>query len=311
MSLRIHAAGLEATLQGAPRTGLRHRGVPFAGPADPVSLALANRTVGNLPDAVGIEITLGGFEAEAEAELVVALAGAPAPAHVSGQVRAPYQPIRLSPGDMLTLAPPARGMRTYLAVAGGFVADRILGSPSTYLPAALGGLAGRALARGDRIALANGPVATPVIPPETVRPPFPGSWALRAIRGPDTGGPPSAGHDGLFAQAFTVSSQSNRMGIRLTAAPRLPVTGDGRMASAPVFPGTLQVPEDGHPILLGVDAQTTGGYARMAQVAACDRHLIGQLRPGDRVRFLHRTAEAAEADGRAKRTLLAPWLTSG
>ena len=144
MSLTILKPGLQTTLQGSPRTGYRHMGVPWAGPADPLSLALANRLVGAPPEATALEITLGGLLLRFDADTAFALTGAPAPAILSGEPVNLHETIRAHAGDVLELAMPSVGMRTYLALAGTLAATHVIGSPSTYLPAGLGGHEGRA-----------------------------------------------------------------------------------------------------------------------------------------------------------------------
>lgn len=117
----------------------------------------------------------------------------------------------------------------------------------------------------------------------------------------------AAQREALFDTNWTVGRRSDRMGIRLEGA-ALAVASDGRMPSSAVFPGTLQCPERGAPYLLSVDAQTTGGYPRILQVARADRHLLGQLAPGDHLRFLPRKPEDAIAELRAKHEFWRPWL---
>ena len=97
------------------------------------------------------------------------------------------------------------------------------------------------------------------------------------------------------------------MGLSLEGHP-LSVASDGTMKSAPVFPGTIQCPPSGTPIVLLCDAQTTGGYPRIASIARCDRHLLGQIRPGDQVRLLKRAAEAALTEFAEKKAMLDGWL---
>ena len=307
--IAVSRAGLQTTVQGRPRTGQRHLGVPASGAADPLALALANRLVGN-DDllAPGLETTLDGVALHFGQPTFVAVTGAVAAVTING-VRGPcHATIAVAAGDQLAVGRAEAGARSYVAFAGGLQIEAVLGSPSTYLPAALGGHEGRALARGDMLVVAAGTAAPPQrSTPDEFRPPLSGSRALRACAGAEIDALPATQRATLFDSNFTVGSRADRMGLRLEGPP-FTVDSGGRLPSAAVFPGTLQCPEDGRPILLGVDAQTTGGYPRVAQVARCDRHLVGQLRPGDRLRFLRRDPPAATADLKAKRAYWQRWL---
>ena len=305
MTLTILKPGPQTTVQAGPREGYRHLGVPTSGPADRLSHALANRLVGNGLLAPTLEITLGPFEAVAEADMSAALTGAEGRLSVDDQSVPFHRCLMLRRGQTLRVGHPHRGCRTYLSVAGGFEGACWLGSMSTYLPAGVGGFSGRALRAGDRIGLAGEPSATGPADetPAACRPPLLESWALRAVRGPDV----PASSASVLDTGFVLSRRSSRMGGALEGQVITADTEQDHPSSA-VFPGTVQCPPDGRPFLLGVDAQTTGGYPNMAQVIRADRHLIGQIRPGDRVRFLETTPEAAADALRKKTALFTDWL---
>ena len=303
--LIIEAPGPLALVQGGPRAGLRHLGVPWAGAADALSLALANRLVGNDSRTPGIEVTFGGLRVRAEAPVSVAVTGAPAPLTIDDCPAAPHETLTLMPGQTLTLGTPAVGARAYLAVRGGFALPDVLGSASTYRPARLGGLEGRALRAGDALPLAAPGLAPPATTPAILRPPIIDSAILRVVPSPEFGMlTPDAGR-ALFERPFRVSARSDRWGLRLEGPP-LTVRGGGQ-PSGMVLPGTIQLPPGGEPILLGPDAQTTGGYPRIASVAVCDLHLAGQLRPGDTVRLARRSPAEATRILRAKLRRWAAW----
>lgn len=309
--LRVLQPGLQTTLQGAPRLGQRHYGMPYSGPADPLSMALANRLVGNAISSTCLEITYGGFEAEIEASCSIALTGADGGVRVSGRDASFHRTLHLQPGDTLSLAPPANGARSYLAIHSGFRAAEQFHSTSTYLPAGIGGQEGRALRTGDILrSIEAGLFASTFETPETLRPVFTHQFALRACESAETKLLTSEGQRILFAEMFTIGRQATRMGLALTGH-ELGLDSDGMMKSAPVFPGTIQCPPSGVPIVLSCDAQTTGGYPRIASVARCDRHLLGQIRPGDQIRLLHRTPEAAVDDYQRKQSYFADWLEDG
>jgi len=306
MSVIIQIAGLQTTLQSAPRSGQRHLGVPASGPADPLSMALANRLVANEWHTPALEVTMSGLSLRFEEQATIAVTGADGRVTLAGRIASCHRTLRAEAGDELHVSAAKQGARMYIAFAGGLDADSVLGSASTYLPAGLGGHQGRALAKGDRlkICVADG-VVQDAETPEEFRPRMSRSWAIRACDAAETGWLSDRGQ--LFDTNFAVATRCDRMGLLLEGS-RLDIDSDGRMPSAPVFPGTVQCPEDGRPFILSVDAQTTGGYPRVAQVARTDRHLLGQLRPGDHVRLLWRGEQSAIDEFRAKADYWRRWL---
>lgn len=308
--LRILKPGLQSTLQGAPRLGWRHQGIPYAGPADCVSLALANRLVENAPDQTGIEITFGGFEAECVEDCTIAITGASADILISGASAPAHTTLQLRAGNVLAIPPYRIGARCYIAIHSGFQSDTAFGSTSTYLPAHFGGQDGRALAAGDLV----NPVEREILKnvhetPEPLRPVFTNHFALRACPARETDLLDTVSRGRLFGERFIAGRQATRMGLSLTGQ-TLSLQSDGMMKSAPVFPGTIQCPPSGVPVVLLCDAQTTGGYPRVAAIARCDRHVLGQVRPGDSLILLERTPEAAAQDLAEKLALLKTWLVS-
>ncbi len=308
MSVTIVTPGLQTTVQAGPRSGMRHLGVPASGAADPLSLALANRLVANPSSAAVLETTLSRVALRFETDSWFAITGAKAKARLNGERIKLHRTLVAKAGDELQLGAARAGARNYLAVAGGFVAEETLGSVSTYLPAGLGGHEGRALQAGD--VLETGAVSEPpslIKTPKAFRPRAPESLALRACDGPEIDLLDKESRFDLFDTNYTVGARWDRMGMQLEGV-RLRVRSDGRMPSAPVFPGTIQCPEDGRPFLLAVDAQTTGGYPRVAQIARVDRHLLGQLRPGMHLRLLWRDVDAAIEELSAKHDYWRAWL---
>ncbi|MEL7032139.1 MAG: biotin-dependent carboxyltransferase family protein [Pseudomonadota bacterium] len=306
--LRIVKPGLQTTLQGASRKGYRHLGIPFSGPADALSMALANRLVDNAIDATCLEITYGGFEAEFERDCTIAVTGAGEQVLISADAAPLHQTVQIKAGDRVKIERPHSGTRSYLAIRSGFQARVQFGSTSTYMPAHLGGIEGRALQLDDVLrAISDPEFELEKQTPESLRPFFDGRFALRATRSAETELLSGAACNSLFNSTFTVGRQATRMGIALEGHDLAPES-DGMMESAPVFPGTIQCPPSGQPIVLLCDAQTTGGYPRIAHIARCDRHLLGQARPGDQIRLLHRTPVQAVEDYERKRALLDHWL---
>jgi len=266
-------------------------------------MALANRLVGNPSGAACLEISYGPAAFRLGTEVQIGITGAPAPVSVNGEARPMHQTLTLAAGDVLEIGAATAGARMYLALGGVLHADEFLGSASTYLPAGLGGHEGRALRKGDEICFDAVPRVPYVSTPTNMQPHVSSSYALRAVRGPDW----SASAESPADAACQVSPRTSRMGVEIEGAfPAL--DGAGQKPSSAVFPGALQVTPQGRGFLLLADGQTTGGYPHLLQVIRADRHLLGQLRPGDSLRFLLRTQAEAETALRAKQTLLEAWL---
>lgn len=316
--IEIIDAGLQTTVQAGPRIGLRHVGVPASGAADPLSLALANRLVENAPDAPALEVTLTGLTLRALAPVRLGVTGAPCTVSFpdSGDSLPPaegqHRTLFVGAGETVTLGPAIAGCRSYVAIGGGISATPVFGSASTYLPARLGGIEGRALRGGDGLHRARDcTISVPHRTPERLCPPFGRGWTLRAVKGPEADWLSASDLASLFGEGWRASRAADRVGIRLDGTAlchaQLPGKRD-QMDSVPTLPGTVQVPGGGAPIVLGVDGGTTGGYPRVAQIIRADRHLIGQLRPGDPVRLLLWEAEDADAVLAEKTALLRAWV---
>ena len=298
--------GTLTTIQSRPRSNLRHRGVPSGGAADPLSLALANRLLGNDWDAPALETTLIGPVLEFDQRCSIAITGGRSDAKLNGININCHATIDVKPGDSLSIGVASTGTRSYVAFSGGLDAEVLLGSASTNLQAGFGGHQGRALSAGDQLragATGSESLETPadyrLVPSAGV--------ALRTCESAETHHLSDESRERLFTENWQVDQRADRMGIKLDGE-KLHVATDGRMPSAPVFSGTVQCPEHGAPYLLSVDAGTVGGYPRVAQVARLDRHLVGQLRPGDRVRFARTEPDEALLALRQKHDYWRRWL---
>lgn len=275
--IEVLDAGPLATLQDGGRPGYAALGVARSGAFDRGALALANRLVGNRPDAVAIEATLGGLALRLHDAATVALTGAACTGLEWGAART------LAAGTTLRLGPPGTGLRSYLAVRGGIDAVAELGSCSTDT---LSGLGPAPLSAGDRLAVGR-PVpdrVTGQVTGAAAAPVRPTGPPLRVVPGPrdDWFTPDALGR--LVETEWAVRPDSNRIGIRLDG-PALPRARRGELPSEPALPGALQVPPDGRPILFGPDGPVTGGYPVIAVVVRADLDLAAQLRPGDVLRF--------------------------
>jgi biotin-dependent carboxylase-like uncharacterized protein len=293
VSLHVHDPGLLTTIQDAGRFDFGHFGVPTSGAMGRGALRVANALIGNDPEAAALEMTIVGPTLEVTEPLTIGLAGADLGGTAGSGVRLlPGRSYRLDAGTTIAFGgrpsnPPGTGSRSYLAIPGGVDVPLVLGSRSTCLAAGFGGLDGRPLRPGDRIAPVDPghrmpPLLWPVDEPpssadRTRRP-------IRVVAGPELGGDHRGALDHLVRSEWLVAPDSDRMGVRLDGPPIGAVT-NGEQLSHGVPWGAVQLPPSGLPIVLAADHQSTGGYPVIAVVATVDHDLVGQLTPGDDVRF--------------------------
>ncbi|MDR2013157.1 MAG: biotin-dependent carboxyltransferase family protein [Rhodanobacter sp.] len=286
MSVHVLKPGLLTTLQDRGRPGYAALGVGTAGAMDEVALRLANALVGNAEDAAALEITLSGPRLRFAAAATIALTGAHFNATLDGRPLAAWRPQHVAAGSVFDGGPARRGTLAYLAVAGGFLSESVLGSRSSDLNAHIGP---RALRTGDELTIDNASQHAahrrstwsldprPWFDPDRARP-------IRLIRGTHFAALDHASQDTLFAAPFRISTQSNRVGFRLDG-PHLALAAPLELISEAVTAGTVQLPPGGQPIVLMAEHPTTGGYPRIAHVAAIDRPRLAQRRPGDTLTF--------------------------
>lgn len=300
----IEHPGLLTTIQDRGRAGFQHLGLSPGGAMDPDAARMANLLVGNDPSAALLEITLMGPRLIFQKGVWIALTGADLSATLSDASLPLWRPVWAPAGTCIGFGARRRGCRAFLAVDGGLDVPQVLGSRSTDAKAALGGLAGRPLQAGDCL-----PLGTAHLPPpqHPNRPAWPRWWVtpmadvpinhpglLRFIPGTDWAALPEHEQQGLAGTRYRISSQCDRMGLRLLG-PALSLPGGPERLSAGVTFGTIQLPPDGQPIILGPERQTTGGYPVLGTVARIDWPRLGQLRPGDAVGFMPITVDAAHA----------------
>ena len=280
-AMEVVRPGPLTTVQDRGRTGVASLGVPRAGALDPDAYRLANRLVGNGPDAAVLEATLGGVALRALEPLLAAVVGAPAPVLVDGRAVAWGAPVPVPAGAVLAVGAPTSGLRCYLSVAGGFAVPPVLGSRSADL---LAGLGPPPLAAGQVL-----PVGRPTGPPCWIDPlplPAPPHELLLGLDlGPRADWFAPEALRTLDAGRWAVSPASNRVGLRLTgpALERLP--GRGELPSEGMVLGAVQVPPDGLPVVFLADHPTTGGYPVLGVVPAADLTAVAQAVPGTPVRF--------------------------
>lgn len=291
--LKILRAGIYTTVQDLGRNGFRRLGISQGGALDIPALKIANLLVGNSPDAAGLEITLGQFSAEFSQHGWIALTGAGCDAQLEGKPLWTGWRYPVKKGQKLTLKMPKRGMRSYLALSGGIAVPEMLGSRSTDLKAGFGGFGGRQLKDGDVLPLGSNrklPVSSLGVKQLLF------NNRIRALPGPEYDEFSKEAQDAFWRTAWQLSPQSNRMGYRLHGSTALTRTTEREMLSHGLLPGVIQVPHNGQPIVLMADAQTTGGYPRIACVIEADLYHLAQIRLGEVIHFIPYTlAEAQRA----------------
>ena len=276
MTLRVLEPGPFTTVQDAGRPGQAAHGIGRSGACDRRSYALANRLVGNAAGAAVLEVTFGGLVLRAENDVVVVTTGA--------RCAGPWPhnaPTVLRTGQQLRLGAPVSGMRTYLAVRGGLAVDPVVGSRSTDV---LAGLGPDVVAAGDRLPVGSPTGSLPTIDVAPVADPEAGDVSLAVTRGPRWDWFGAEAWSVLLSSAYAVTSESNRVGLRLEG-PGIETSRSGELPSEGMVRGAVQVPPAGRPVLFLADHPVTGGYPVLAYVDDDDVDRCGQLRPGQRVRF--------------------------
>jgi antagonist of KipI len=267
--IRVLSPGLQTTVQDMGRFGWAHYGVSASGAADALALRAANLLVGNAENAAALEMTLVGGTFEFEQAATVAATGS----DFSGEMPH-WTAFEVRGGQTLRFGATRSGARAYLAVRGGLAVPLTMGSASVHV---MSGVGGRPVRAGDVLEIGDAATGRPR--PGAALPPFAFSGPLRVTAGPQAEG---FGEE-LYASAYTVSEESNRMGLRLRG-PAIPSPAGGMLTEGTPL-GAVQVPPDGQPIILFVEHQTTGGYPKPANVISADFWRLGQLRPRDPVLF--------------------------
>jgi len=276
MTLKVIRAGF-SSVQDLGRFGHEAVGVAPGGAADPLAAQLANALVGNAADAALLEIQLSAATFVLERDACIALTGARVDLSTAGRPRANGQPIWLRSGDEIKVGPFKQGRAAYLGIAGGIAVPALLGSRSTDLQAGFGGFGGRWLRALDVLTLGDPPSKARHQPNWWCELELPGDHAiLRYLPGPISA-------PGLANSIWTVGRDATRMAINLQGSPL--AFDCAEQPSGAVFPGVIQLPPAGLPIILSVDAQTLGGYPLVGCVVHADLRRLAQLLPGARVKL--------------------------
>lgn len=295
--LKVIRAGLYTSVQDEGRIGQRQSGISYCGALDKPALQIANLLVGNDPNTAALEMTLGQCSVEFERDSWFALTGAGCDATLDGAAVWTGWRLRAKAGQRLTLKRPLHGMRSYLAIDGGIDVPEVMNSFSTDLKTGIGGFEGRLLKDGDRLPLRPG--TREFAETQGVKQLL---WTnrIRALPGPEYHEFDQPSQDAFWRLPWKLSPQSNRMGYRLQGQ-QLARTTDREMLSHGLLPGVIQVPHNGQPIVLMNDAQTTGGYPRIACIIEADMYHLAQIPLGQPIHFVQCTLEEALEARRVQR----------
>jgi 5-oxoprolinase (ATP-hydrolysing) subunit C len=300
-----------ATVQDLGRAGALRWGVGTSGAMDPLALAAGNILLGNDEGAAGVEVPVFPFRVRFSADTAFAVTGADVDARLDERPLLPWSTAQACAGQVLQLGLPRRGgawpaSRAYLCLAGGVDVPSVLGSRSTQLRGAFGGLEGRALREGDtlRIGAAEGDYPADglgLVPPALAMPlQVDGLPAMRVLPAAEYMNYTEASRTAFWAEPWKITAQSDRYGYRLDGRP-LEAVAAIEMRSHGIVPGVIQVPPGGQPIVQMRDAQPSGGYPKLGTVIEADLWRLGQAPVGSRVRFVEcdwDTALAALAETR-------------
>ncbi len=288
MPVEVVEPGFLTTIQDLGRWGYVDLGIPVSGAMDPFALMAGNALVGNPLGSAGLEITVRGPVLEFTEGCVIAMTGGDLGPRINGWEIEGWKAHLVRPRSLLEFAGRRSGARAYLAISGGVRVQSWLGSLSTYLTGEAGGLEGRALRTGDRLALGDSKVSLFSMGrstlPQARRLPYSSEPLVRVILGPHADRFTEAGISSFLDSSYEISFNSNRMGYRLQG-PRIAHVKGADASSCGIPCGGIQVPGNGQPIILMADHQITGGYTMIATVIQADIPLVAQCLPGDRLRF--------------------------
>lgn len=288
--------GILTTIQDVGRYGFSQSGVPPSGALDPFSFTVANLLVGNREGEACLEATIMGLKLKALREVVIAITGGDLSPTLNRESLEMWRTHLLVEGDVIHFKRVRTGCRAYLAISGGFLVPKIMGSQSTYLSGKFGGLEGRALKRGDTLySLPTQSSLTKL----GLR--FPAEWIpqwekealIGVIPGPQDHHFTQQGFQTFCSSSYQVTPQCDRMGVRLDG-PKIERRSDVEesIISEGLISGAIQVPGDGKPIIILTEL-VTGGYTKIATVLSTDLTKVAQLKPGERVRFFSISIEEA------------------
>lgn len=286
--IEILTTGLPNTVQDLGRPGRLALGISHGGAMDSQALAIANLMLGNDATAAGIEVALHPFRLRAHVDTAIAVTGADCRVTVGGRPYPSWWAMPVRTGQTLAIEAPRAGARSYLAFAGGLDVPVVIGSRATDVKGGFGGLGGRGLSRGDRLALNPAQCLLPTggigAAVDERRPTADGRVDLRVLPGAEFDAFTPQAQNAFTETEWTVTNDANRMGYRLRGEP-LSLVAPLDLLSHGIVPGTVQVPPSGQPIVQLTEANTCGGYPKIATVIEADLWRLAQAPVGARLRF--------------------------
>jgi biotin-dependent carboxylase-like uncharacterized protein len=275
--------GMLSLVQDAGRFGAYSIGLTNGGPVDSEAFQWANRLCANALNATAIEVSIGGFALIAQIDTTIAVAGANMPLKINHQKKDLWRSINVKAGDLIELGFASQGIRSYLAVAGGFTIQEVFGSTATVCREGVGGLTGDKLKKGDILPCTNYRRKTNLVLPEPFRPKYCKEVVLRTVPSYQQKHFSSFQQRLFFSSEYEISKSFDRMGYRLTGR-KIKSDIEGILSEGICY-GAVQIPADGQPIVLLNDRQTIGGYPKIGAVSSIDTAKLGQLKQGDKVHF--------------------------
>ena len=294
-TIKILDAGLLTTVQDLGRYGFQRYGVSASGVMDEYSAKIANKLVGNKVGEAVLETTLKGVQIEFLQNTAVAITGGNCDVTLNGTKIELWQSYLVNRGDILKMGICRSGLRNYLAFAGGIDVPIIMNSKSTNLKAKVGGFNGRKLMAGDILSVGVGSLETPLTLNKYYIPTYSKDIKVGVILGQQDDYFTEAGIKTFLNETYTVTQESDRMGIRLSSVSGATIehkNGADIISDGITF-GAIQVPGSGQPIVMMADRQTTGGYTKIGNVISSDLAKLAQATPGTKVKFVEYTLEQA------------------
>jgi len=305
MSITVLNPGLLTSVQDAGRVGYQQFGVSVSGVMDPRAMKIANILVGNEDNEAVLECTMMGPQLRLDADNVIAITGGDLGPTLDNQPVENYAALAVRAGQTLRFTALRSGCRAYIAFAGGLDIPLVMDSRSTYMKAKIGGFEGRKLQKDDAIGFRAPRSSLPNLDQRRVAPEVAPQreFTVRVLMGPQDDLFTPAGIQTFLSETYTVTNEFDRMGCRMEGAVIEHISGGDIISDGIAF-GAIQVPTAGKPIIMLADRQTTGGYTKIANVITADFRIIGQLKGGDRVRFVKTDIETAQAELLAEREAL-------
>jgi antagonist of KipI len=292
--MKVFNPGFQSTIQDLGRFGFSDLGISISGAADNVSLRMGNLLLGNDQNAAALEMTLVGGEFLFESDTIIAITGSDFQPAIDGNEIPLWTSVFVDAGQKIRFGATQSGARCYLCIKDGFETESVLGSSSTHILSGIGGHNGRALMKGDEIIYegCNYKNLQPLKVKSEIVLELMKNKILLVTNAPQTNNFSKETLNLFTSSVYSVSEETNRMGLRLTGPPLTKKSND-EIITEGVSLGAIQISHDGNPIILFVEHQTTGGYPKIANVISAHLYKVGQLRPRDEIQFSFVSIEKA------------------